>query len=59
MAANCFGSEKIRKAKIQDRKEKKEDHVDMPCFVHKFSTSIGGTDHQDQNVNKYRISMRI
>ena len=54
MASNCFGSEPIQKAKRWDRKEKKEVSVDVPLY----NTSMGGTDHQDQNVNKYRISIR-
>ena len=57
MASNCFGSEPIQKAKRWDRKEKKEVSVDMPYVVHKYNTSMGGTDRQDQNVNKYRISI--
>ena len=57
MAWNCFGSEPIQKAKIQDRNEKKKFLTDVPCFVQKFNT-IGGTDSQDQNANKCRISMR-
>ena len=51
MAKNCFGSERW------DRKEKKVS-VDVPYVVHKYNTSMGGTDRQDQNVNKYRISIR-
>ena len=58
MASNCFGSEPIQKAKKWDREEKKEFSVDMPYVVHKYNTSMGGTDRQDQNVNKCRISMR-
>ena len=58
MASNCFGSEPIQKAKRWDRKEKKEVSVDMPYVVHKYNTSMGGTDRQDQNVNKYRILIR-
>ena len=30
----------------------------MRYVVHKYNTSMGGTDHQDQNVNKYRVSIR-
>ena len=55
---DCFGSEPIQKAKRWDRKEKNEVSVDMPYVVHKYNTSMGGTDRQDQNVNKYRISIR-
>ena len=58
MTSNCFVSEPIQKAKRWDRKEKKEVSVDMPYVVHKYNTSMGGTDRQDQNVNKYRISIR-
>ena len=58
MASNCFGSEPIQKAKRWDRKENKEVSVDMVYVVHKHNTSMGGTDCQDQNVNKYRISIR-
>ena len=51
-------SESIQKAKRWDREEKKKVSVDTPYVVHKYNTSMGGTDHQDQNVNKYRISIR-
>ena len=29
----------------------------MSYLVHKYNTSVGGTDRQDQNVNKYTISI--
>ena len=29
----------------------------MPYAIHKYSKCIGETDRQDQNVNKYRISI--
>ena len=58
MASNCFGSDPIQKAKRWDQKEKKEVSVDMPYVDHKYNTSMRGTDRQDQNVNKYRISIR-
>ena len=58
MASNCFDSEPIQKAKRWDRKEKKEVSVDMLYVVHNYDTSMESTDRQDQNVNKYRISMR-
>ena len=51
MASNCFGSDSIQKAKRWDQKEKKEVSVDMPYVFHKYNTSMGGTDRQDQNVN--------
>ena len=57
MASNCFGSEPIQKAKRWDRKEKKKVSVNTLYVVHKYNTSMGGTDRQDQNVNKYRISI--
>ena len=58
MASSCFRSEPIQKAKRWDRKGDKEVSVDMPYVVHKYNTSMRGTDHEDQNVNKYRISIR-
>ena len=57
MVSSCFGSEPIQRVKKQDRKEKKEVSADMSYLVHKYNTSIGGTDRQDQNVNKYTISI--
>ena len=30
----------------------------MPYVVRKYNTLMGGTDHQDQNANKYRILIR-
>ena len=50
MASSCFGSEPIQKAKRWDRKGEKEVSVDMPYVVHKYNTSMRGTDHEDQNV---------
>ena len=42
--------------RLKDKiKRKKKVSVDMPYVVHKYNTSMGGTDRQDQNVNKYRI----
>ena len=38
--------------------KEKEVSVDMPYVIHKHNTSMGGTDRQDQNVNKYRILVR-
>ena len=58
MESNCFGSEPIQKDKRWDRKEKKEVSVDMSYVVHKYDTSMRDTDRQDQNVNKYKISIR-
>ena len=58
MASNCFGSEPIQKAKRWDRKGKKEVSVDIPYVVHKYNTSMGCINRQDQNVNKYKISIR-
>ena len=58
MASSCFRSEPIQKAKRWDRKGEKEVSVDMPYVVHKYNTSMRGNDHEDQNVNKYRISIR-
>ena len=58
MASSCFRSEPIQKAKRWDRKGEKEVSVDRPYVVHKCNTSMRGTDHEDQNVNKYRISIR-
>ena len=58
MASNCFGSEPIQKAKRWDRKEKEKVSADMLYVVHNYDISMEGTDRQDQDVNKYRISMR-
>ena len=30
----------------------------MPYATHKYNKCMGGTEQQDQNVNKYRISIR-
>ena len=58
MASNCFGSDPIQKAKRWDQKEKKEVSVDKPYVIHKYNTSMGSSDRQDQNINKYRITKR-
>ena len=36
----------------------KEVSVDMSYVVHKYNTSMRDTDRQDQNLNKYKISIR-
>ena len=38
-------------------KGKERSFLDIPYVFHKYNTSMGGTDSQDQNAN-YRISMR-
>ena len=57
MASNCFGSDPIQKAKQWDKKKKKNVFVDVSYAIHNYNSSMAGTDHQDQNVNKYRISI--
>ena len=55
MVSNCFGSEPIQKGERWNQKKKKVS-VGISYVVHKYNASTGGTDRQDQNVNKYRIS---
>ena len=38
-------------------KGKERSFLDMSYVFHKYNTSMGGTDSQDQNAN-YRISVR-
>ena len=58
MASNSYGVEPIQQAKRWDLKEKKEMLLDMPNVIDKYNQCMGGTDRQDQNVNKYRINIR-
>ena len=40
---------------VSKREERR--FVGKPYSVHKYNSSIGGTDRQNQNVNKYRLSV--
>ena len=58
MASNTYGVEPIQQAKRWDRVAKKQVSIDMPYVVSVYNQAMGGTDRQDQNINKYRVNIR-
>ena len=46
------------KVKRYSKSEKMNVEVDCPKIVQEYNQHMGGTDRQDQNVNKYRIALR-
>ena len=53
--ASTIHSCKVRR---YSRNEKKNVEVDCPKMIQEYNKHMGGTDRQDQNVNKYRIAFR-
>ena len=58
IASNHFGTEPVVKAKRWSSAEKKVIDVDQPRVIQAYNKGMGGVDRMDQNVSKYRISMR-
>ena len=56
--SNCYGVEPVQKAKRWNRVEMREDMIPMPFAIQLYNKFMGGTDRQDQNINKYRIAIR-
>ena len=48
-------SSKVRR---HSKSEKKNVEIDCPKIVQEYNQHMGGTDRQDQNVNKYHIAIR-
>jgi hypothetical protein len=58
IASNCLGTKPVVKAKRWSAAEKKVIDVDQPYVIQAYNAGMGGVDRMDQNVSKYRISIR-
>ena len=59
MLSNCFGVEPLTQARRRSAADKKHVQIPMPNMVAQYNSFMGGTDRMDQNVAKFRISIRI
>ena len=59
MASNRYGTKPLAKAKRWSAAEKKVIEVTQPNVIRAYNAGMGGVDRMDQNISKYRISMRI
>ena len=57
IASNAYGVNPIQKVSRWNRSTKQVVQVDMPYAAHKYNKVMGGTDRQDQNVNRSRTSI--
>lgn len=57
-ASTCFGTQPLNQVKRYSQSEKKIIHVPRPHLISKYNSSMGGTDLMDENISRYRISMR-
>lgn len=58
MASTCYGIEPISQVKRYSKKEKKYLNCPRPNIVAKYNNFMGGTDQMDENIARYRISIR-
>ena len=58
IASTCHTTQASVKVKRYFRKEKKKIEIDCPSLIVEYNKHMGGTDRQDQNLNKYRIPLR-
>lgn len=58
VASSCFGNIPTSGVKRFSRKEKKTIQVQRPHCIGQYNKFMGGTDLMDENVNRYRISLR-
>ena len=58
IASSLFGSEPVGTVSRWSRVEKKKIKVSIPHAVEMYNKGMGGTDRMDQNINKYRVSIR-
>lgn len=56
--SNCCSIEPVQKAKRWSSALKKVIDVDQPNLINAYNSGMGGTDRMDQNISKYRISIR-
>jgi len=59
MLSNCFGVEPLTQARRWSAADKKHVQIPMPHMVAQYNCFMGGTDRMDQNIAKFRISIRI
>ncbi|XP_068233596.1 piggyBac transposable element-derived protein 3-like [Palaemon carinicauda] len=58
IASTIHKNDSSCKVKRYCQKEKKKIEVDCPKIIQEYNRHMRGTDKQDQNVNKHRISFR-
>lgn len=58
IASTIHTNDSSCKVKRYCQKEKRKIEVDCPKIIQEYNRHMGGTDRQDQNVNKHRISFR-
>ena len=58
VASTNHGVAPLSSVKRFSRKEKKSIQVSRPSAIAKYNAAMGGTDLMDENVNRYRISIR-
>lgn len=58
VASTVHTSNASSKVRRYSKSEKQNVEIDCPKIVQEYNQHMGGTDRQDQNVNKYRIAIR-
>lgn len=58
VASSLYGSEPIGSVDRWSRVDKKKIKVSIPHGIKMYNKGMGGTDRMDQNINKYRISIK-
>ena len=58
VASSLYGSEPIGSVDRWSRVDKKKIKVSIPHGIEMYNKGMGGTDRMDQNINKYRISVK-
>ena len=57
-ASTAFAATPTGSVKRFSRRDKKKMEVPAPAAILAYNQGMGGTDRQDQNVNKYRVAIR-
>ena len=58
MASNCDSAFPLGQTRRWSRQQGKHVLIDQPDINRQYNATMGGVDRADQNINKYRISMR-
>ncbi|XP_044766308.1 piggyBac transposable element-derived protein 3-like [Coccinella septempunctata] len=58
VASTCHGINPVTKAKRYSQSEKKMIQVSQPKLITEYNKCMGGTDFMDQQISRYRISLR-
>ena len=58
VASTIYTNDALCKVRPYSQSEKKNVEVDCPKMIQEYNKHMGGTDRQDQNINKYRIAFR-